>query len=172
MTLLCSVRTWHGVDTSRPAKRKLKDKEMGNAIDYTEYGSKFFKMWEISFNDSSKRNIKTANGLVLFCKMRTVFLQLVNQTYTFIHRVHFDKDECCQPTVWVNLIVVIQHLWEAKEKDIFRKLQGCISCGTCSYPKLTEDHVLTSAYVKIFRTVTRNAVKKSVWMKKNVFDFP
>ena len=40
--------------------------------------------------------------------------------------------------------------------------QGCISCGTCSYPELTEDHVLTSAYVKIFRTVTRNAVNKSV----------
>ena len=24
--------------------------------------------------------------------------------------------------------------------------QGCISCGTCSYLELTEDHVLTSAY--------------------------
>ena len=41
-------------------------------------------------------------------------------------------------------------------------LQGCISCGMCSYPELTKDHVLTSAYVKIFRTVTRNAVNKSV----------
>ena len=40
--------------------------------------------------------------------------------------------------------------------------QGCISCGTCSYPELTEDDVLTSAYVKIFRIVTRNAVNKSV----------
>ena len=40
--------------------------------------------------------------------------------------------------------------------------QGCISCGTCSYPELTEDHVLTNAYVKIFRTVTKNAVIKSV----------
>ena len=39
--------------------------------------------------------------------------------------------------------------------------QGCISCGTCSYPELTEGHVLTSAYVKIFRIVTRNAVNKS-----------
>ena len=39
--------------------------------------------------------------------------------------------------------------------------QGCISCGTCSYPELTEDHVLTSAYVKIFRIVTRNAVNTS-----------
>ena len=39
--------------------------------------------------------------------------------------------------------------------------QGCISCGTCSYPELTEDHVLTSAYVKFFRIVTRNAVNKS-----------
>ena len=32
----------------------------------------------------------------------------------------------------------------------------------CSYPELTKDHVLTSAYVNIFRTVTRNAVNKSV----------
>ena len=29
-------------------------------------------------------------------------------------------------------------------------------------PELTEDHVLTSAYVKFFRTVTKNAVNKSV----------
>ena len=40
--------------------------------------------------------------------------------------------------------------------------QGCISCGMCSYPELTKDHVLTSAYVRNFRTVTRNAVNKSV----------
>ena len=45
--------------------------------------------------------------------------------------------------------------------------QGCISCGTCSYPELTEDHVLTRAYVKIFRIVTRNAVNKSFWRKKD-----
>ena len=42
------------------------------------------------------------------------------------------------------------------------RVQGCISCGMCSYPELTKDHVLTSAYVYIFRTVTRNAVNKSV----------
>ena len=40
--------------------------------------------------------------------------------------------------------------------------QGCISCGICSYPELTKDHVLTSAYVHIFRTIMRNAVNKSV----------
>ena len=40
--------------------------------------------------------------------------------------------------------------------------QGCIFRLTRSHPELTEDHVLTSAYVKIFRTVTRNAVNKSV----------
>ena len=39
--------------------------------------------------------------------------------------------------------------------------QGCISCGPCSCPELTEDRVLPSAYVEIFRTVTRNAVNKS-----------
>ena len=50
--------------------------------------------------------------------------------------------------------------------------QGCIFCLTCSYPELTEDHVLTSAYVKFFRTVTRNAVNKSVWRKKDCFWLP
>ena len=48
-------------------------------------------------------------------------------------------------------------------------LQGCISCGTCSYPELTEDHVLTSAYVKIFRTGTRNAVNKGCLKEKRLF---
>ena len=50
--------------------------------------------------------------------------------------------------------------------------QGCIFRLTCSHPELTEDHVLTSAYVKIFRTVTRNAVNKSVWRKKDCFWLP
>ena len=51
--------------------------------------------------------------------------------------------------------------------------QGCISCGTCSYPELTEDHVLTSAYVKIFRIDTRNAVNIGCLKeKKIVLDLP
>ena len=49
----------------------------------------------------------------------------------------------------------------------YRHQQGCIFRLTCSYPELTKDHVLTSAYVNIFRTVTRNAVNKSVWRKKD-----
>ena len=57
-----------------------------------------------------------------------------------------------------------------------RLLQGCIFRLTCPYFELTEDHVLTSAYVRIFRTVTRNAVNKSVWRKKDyswiILDFP
>ena len=39
--------------------------------------------------------------------------------------------------------------------------QGCIFRLMCSYSELTKDHVLTSVYVKIFRTITRNAVNKS-----------
>ena len=50
--------------------------------------------------------------------------------------------------------------------------QGCIFRLTCSYPELNKDHVLTSAYVKIFRTVTRNVVNKSVWRKKDCFWLP
>ena len=53
--------------------------------------------------------------------------------------------------------------------DVFgqTQVQGCIFRLTCSHPELTKDHVLTSAYVKFFRTVTRNAVNKSVWRKKD-----
>ena len=40
-------------------------------------------------------------------------------------------------------------------------MQDCIFRLTRSYPELTEDHVLTSAYVKMFRTVTRYAVNNS-----------
>ena len=64
-------------------------------------------------------------------------------------------------------LFVMEMLNVASNKDkmprcvLFISNQGCISCGTCSYLELTEDHVLTSAYVKIFRIVTRNAVNKS-----------
>ena len=47
------------------------------------------------------------------------------------------------------------------------RMQGCIFRLMCSHRELTMDHVLTSAYVKFFRTVTRNAVNKSVWRKKD-----
>ena len=50
---------------------------------------------------------------------------------------------------------------------IFSTSQGCIFRLTCSYPELTKDHVLTSAYVKTFTTVTRNAVNNSAWRKKD-----
>ena len=45
--------------------------------------------------------------------------------------------------------------------------QGCIYRLTCSHSELTKDHVLTSAHVKIFRTVTLNAVNKNVCKKKD-----
>ena len=56
------------------------------------------------------------------------------------------------------------HPSDSEEKNTIRDgvSQGCIFRLTCSHPELTEDHVLTSAYVKFFRTVTRNAVNKSV----------
>ena len=64
----------------------------------------------------------------------------------------------------------IKHQGRAQTNIMFvwcKGYQGCICCGTCSYLELTEDHVLTSAYVKIFRIVTRNAVNKSFWRKKD-----
>ena len=85
---------------------------------------------------------------------------------------------CFTPILFAECIFYIYPL--AREKisgskirfSLLKYAQGCISCGTCSYPELTEDHVLTSAYVKIFRTVTRNAVNKSVWRKKDCFWLP
>ena len=50
--------------------------------------------------------------------------------------------------------------------------QGCIFRLMCSHRELTKDLVLTSAYVKIFRTVTRNAVNRVSAGKKIVLDFP
>ena len=54
-----------------------------------------------------------------------------------------------------------------KENRCLARIQGCIFRLTCSHHELTKDHVLTSAYVKIFRIVTRNAVNKSFWRKKD-----
>ena len=60
----------------------------------------------------------------------------------------------------------VSKLYEISLRKIISR-QGCIFRLTCSHPELTEDHVLTSAYVKIFRIVTRNAVNKSFWRKKD-----
>ena len=64
--------------------------------------------------------------------------------------------------VFVTMLLLIINIHEHELEFHILAHQGCISCGTCSYLELTEDHVLTSAYVKIFRTLTRNAVNKSV----------
>ena len=71
-------------------------------------------------------------------------------------------------------------IWEiSKAKVCFRHDnvdqdddQGCIFRLTCSHPELTKDYVLTSVYVKIFRTVTRNAINRVSEGKKTVLDFP
>ena len=41
-----------------------------------------------------------------------------------------------------NSSSVVRHL---NYRDFETHKQGCISCGPCSYPELTEDHVLPSA---------------------------
>ena len=46
-----------------------------------------------------------------------------------------------------------------KENRCLARIQGCIFRLTCSQHELTKDHVLTTAYVKFFRTVTRNAMR-------------
>ena len=67
---------------------------------------------------------------------------------------------------WIVLITFMpyQRMYE-QNKHIFNA--GVHFRLMCSHRELTKDHVLTSVYIKIFRTVTRNAVNKSVWRKKD-----
>ena len=51
------------------------------------------------------------------------------------------------------------NVWRIVSAKNGKPHQGCIFRLTYSYPELTKDHVLTSAYVEIFRTVTRKCLK-------------
>ena len=79
-----------------------------------------------------------------------------------------------EPNLWkyydfksIRLVTnVINSIWLSRYDLLWPLInQGCIFRLTCSYPELTKDHVLTSAYVNIFWTVTKNAVTKSAWRK-------
>ena len=70
----------------------------------------------------------------------------------------FASDQAGGVGIWANQVVVLMP-WHGH--------QGCIHCLTCSHPELTQDKVLTSAYVIIFCTVATNALNKSVWRKKD-----
>ena len=68
-------------------------------------------------------------------------------------------------------LCVMGHFWHGEPNRTTNQpgdpsaslVQGCIFRLTCSHPELTEDQVLTSACViYVFRTVTKNAVNKSV----------
>ena len=91
-------------------------------------------------------------------------------TWHFVDRGFVPGIQAC---AYVSLFTVTEpgrtgrEIWDMGHLDIvhgggYAEEPWCIFCLTCSHPELTEDHVLTSAYVKVFRTVTRNAVNKSV----------
>ena len=95
----------------------------------------------------------------IFCHRQVLILfwaYFVWEWFTIFKRFHGDWMTRIPPKKIIDSINFFVGRW-----------QGCIFRLTCSHPELTEDHVLTSAYVKIFRTVTRNAVNKSVWRKKD-----
>ena len=73
---------------------------------------------------------------------------------------------CRKPVVHLDRELEEDVPWGGDQAPLY---QGCIFRLTCSHPKLTEDHVLTSAYVKFFRTVTRNAINNNVYKKKDCF---
>ena len=81
-----------------------------------------------------------------------------------LQSLHTNLSEQKLPPIVSALILHCSIKIKCRKMQIFDILgyQGCIYRLTCSHPELTEDHVLTSGYVKIFRTVTRNAVNKSV----------
>ena len=81
-----------------------------------------------------------------------------------------DQGTSVQKTVWAVMRCIHSGIPEYSSSSLLlttysisKRLpynQGCIFRLTCSHRELTKDHVLTSAYVKIFRTVTRNAVNR------------
>ena len=81
-----------------------------------------------------------------FCNRESCYLNIAKIAEAALHYTSY----------MILMMILIQSV-----SQIYR-YQGCIFRLTCSHPELTEDHVLTSAYVKILRTVTRNAVNKSV----------
>ena len=104
-----------------------------------------------------QRSLPRRHFLIMVVSGISIFGNSSNEFRSFFCQL-FSSSQRCFPIIKKIFIICWYH-----------GHQGCISCGTCSYPELTEDHVLTSAYVKIFRTVTRNAVNKGVWRKKRLF---
>ena len=76
---------------------------------------------------------------------------------------------------WLRWVIIQASAGKTSEVNIHCKrvktvntfTRGAFFRLTHSHHELTKDHVLTNAYVKIFRTVTRNAVNERVWRKKD-----
>ena len=64
---------------------------------------------------------------------------------------------CCEE----NLVSISIQFWKCYwPGSVTSERQGCIFRLTCSHAELTKDYVLTSAYVKFFRTAMRNTIPK------------
>ena len=104
----------------------------------------------------------------------TPFPPIFHQTRHFLHHFPYFQIGCKSLLKIQNVELCLVFVLGPLMVEIYQSTlsQGCIFRLTCSHPELIEDHVLTSAYVKFFRTVTRNAVNKSVSGKKNCFWLP
>ena len=94
-------------------------------------------------------------------------MEYVDELEGISNESHCIGPECAYMPSANAVIICTDNIYQTLHHLTKALMQGCISCETCSYPELTEDHVLTSAYFKIFRIVTRNAVNKSFWRKKD-----
>ena len=86
---------------------------------------------------------------------------------------HHPMQWCQTPVSIIRKLCLGSNISTAAHKSIPTILYSMISVIrgafflTRSHSELTKDNVLPSGYVKIFRTVTRNAINKSVWRKKD-----
>ena len=86
------------------------------------------------------------------------FIQRNNSDIDLEHKVAFnvptifsdiliEKNNIIDKLSKLRIYVIAHTLTSRKSQNLPPNTQGCISCVSCSYPELTEDHVLTSAYV-------------------------
>ena len=139
-------------------------------------------------SESIKGMWKFLHSLNIFCCRNGWYVQIDSNTYNRIWQISVNKKLI--PNLEVNVgnarawFLLLSHVMSHPNMKYGNptkmpklKLNDCKTCKgrnqwyiirlTCSHLELTKDHVLTSAYVSIFWTVARNALKKSVCRKKD-----
>ena len=102
-----------------------------------------FSHWSISLLDGYN-SLRKLPGLLLALP-RIHLLFFANMT-AVMEEMSMDKEEKSFGPFFLEHFDNSDYGWGVTVRgEGVRHTQGCISCGPCSYPELTEDHVLPSA---------------------------